>query len=156
MFVACNSGPRPGDAVKFNDSVVFRQDTFYMFLDEFVTSIEQESDISLVQKKYKQSLNYAQKALKYVENVEPFDENDEMRKASIEYFQKQIDIFDNEFSQILKLYMLDPTDITVEIEHKWDSLMTCIVQLDSMAAQSFLQSQQVFAKKYGITLKDLD
>jgi hypothetical protein len=156
IMTACNSGPRPEDAVKFNDSVVFRQDTLYMMLDEFITLIEQEAESQLVEEKYAQTLKYAEKALQYVENIDAFDEEDEMRKASVKYFQKQIDIFNNEFSQILSLYTLDPSEITTEMEHKWDSLMANIILLDSMAAYEFLQSQQIFAEKYGITLKDID
>lgn len=156
LLLGCSPGPRPEDAVKFNDSIVFRQDTLYILLDEFISLIEQEADVITVENKYLQTMNYLNRALKYVEQSEPFDKEDEMRKAGIEYFKQQQLIFQNEFSQIVELYKMDPAEITTDVEDQWDSLMTNIILLDSLATDKFLKTQKVFAKKYGMTLKDIE
>ncbi len=156
LLVCCNPGPRPEDAVKFNDSIVFRQDTLYILLDEFVSLMDQEADAETVEGKYTQALNYINRALMYVESTEPFDEEDEMRKAGIEYFKQQQLIFQNEFSQIVELYKMDPAEITTDVEDQWDSLMTNIILLDSLATDKFLTTQKIFAKKYSMTLKDIE
>ncbi len=155
-FFSCSHGPHPTEAVEFNDGIVFRQDTFYIHLDELLQLIKEEANSEIVTEKHKQLFQYTEQSLKYYETHTAFDKEDELRLAAVEYFSTQLKMLNNEFSQLIKLYSLPVTEIDPEHDIQWDSLMNALVYMDSVAVDNFLQEQKHFADKYGITLKEID
>lgn len=156
LMMSCHPGPRPEDAVRFNDNLVMMQDTFYNHLDEVVLLINSETPSAHVAKKYEELLKYTDQALQRIELMSPFDEEDEIRIASIEYFRAQLHMLENEFRAIMDLLQADPAEITTEDQNAWDSLMNVVVIRDSVAIDNFLMQQEVFAKKYNIILREID
>lgn len=153
---SCNPGPGPKDAVSFNDSIVMRQDTFYMHMDELVSLIEKEAGADIVEKKYIQAQNYAEHVIRYISEQRDFDADNIFSAASTGFFSSQLDILEKEFAALMQLYKLTPQEISVESQNTWDSLMERVIYLDSVAAARFLEEQYVFAQKYGITLREID
>lgn len=156
LMMSCHPGPRPEDAVQFNDNLVMMQDTFYNQLDEIVQLINGEAPPEQVADKYEELLKYTERVLQRIELMPSFDDEDEIRNASIEYFRTQLLMLENEFSTIVSLLQADPEEITIDDQNAWDSLMNVIVIKDSVAIEQFLTQQEVFAKKYNITLRDID
>jgi len=156
FVIACNPGPRPADAVKFNDLMVYKQDTFYMHLDAFISLLRNDANANMVEEKYIETLNYASQALDFVQNQSPFDEIDDLRSAALKYFEQQKSMMENEFAQIVMLYTMPPAQVTIEHEATWDSLMDRVVLIDSIAIEEFLVRQHQFAERYGISLRDID
>jgi hypothetical protein len=156
FLMSCHPGPRPEDAVRFNDNLVMMQDTFYNQLDEIVTLISNEASSENILKKYSEILQYTGKSLQKIKEFPPFDTEDELRLASIGYFSSQLQMLENDFAAIMKLIQTDPAEITVEDQNAWDSLMNVIVIRDSLAIEKFLEEQEIFAKKYNIILREID
>jgi hypothetical protein len=156
VVAACNPGPRPTDAVKFNDLMVYKQDTFYMHLDAFISLLRNDANANMVEEKYMETLDYVRHSFEFVQNHPPFDETDDLRSAAFKYFEKQKSMMENEFAQIVELYAMPPTQVTVEHELQWDSLMDRVVLIDSLAIEEFLVRQHQFAERYGISLRDID
>lgn len=156
ILISCHPGPRPEDAVRFNDEVVMKQDTFYMHLDELVQMLNQETVHDAVITKYDKLLLFTEETKSFFEKLLPFDANDELRKASIDFFNSQALWLKNEMKLLLDLYALPPEKITLKEENQLDSIMQIIIMKDSMAAEHFISEQKKFADRYQITLRELD
>lgn len=156
LIFGCNPGPHPEDAVKMNDSIVFKQDTFYIHLDEFINLIKNEADTHAIHEKYQQITQYTSQTLTYFDEMQPFDEKDDLRKAAIAFFKNQQDLLLTEYNKLIALLSIAPENITISTENTWDSLMSEVMRKDSLAAAEFLIVQDSFAIRYDITLKDID
>jgi hypothetical protein len=156
LFFSCHPGPRPKDAVRLNDSIISRQDTFYIKLDKLIELLGDEAKYEIVYDQYLEVLQYAKKALQYVEMQQPFDQDDEFRKASINYFSSQIDIYESEFAELMRIYSLPTEEITMKSQFQWDSVMNRMIERDSVITETFLEEQREFADRYGITLREID
>jgi len=118
--------------------------------------MEQEAPAKSVHKQFNNFLNYTQKTIDFFESHPPFDDTDEIRMAAIKFFSTQYSLLESEMKTIITLYSLPPSEISINDENKWDSIMTLIMFKDSTASNAFLIQQQKFSERYGITLREID
>jgi hypothetical protein len=148
--------PHPEKAVDFNNEIVLKQDTFYSNLNDFFDLMEHSCQDNILEKKYNDILIFSKKTENYYRNLSPFDNEDVLRNATIEFFNSQNGLIKNELAEIKKLYFIDYEEISIEHENMWDSLINRITYLDSVYINKFLYKQDSFANKYQIKLNKID
>jgi hypothetical protein len=154
LLASCGSVSRTEEAVNLNNMIVQKQDSLYLYLDALIELISQDVAAEDVEVYYLTVFTFSQKILKEVNALPPFDEEDDFRIQSVEFFSTQVNMLLHEFAQLLELYALPVSEITPEHEKRWDSLLFRVADIDSVAIVSFMEEQRIFANKYNFTLKE--
>lgn len=150
VFTQAQTGDQ---AIAHNDKIVADQLKMIQAEDIFVRTIVDDKEKKVIEKAFKDYSKTLKKLGKKYNKMKAFDSKDTFRKA----MKDMIDVFksvaENEYSEMITIYSMDPGSLTAEVFERWEVLTQTVNDKETAANEEFLKAQKEFAAQYNFTLK---
>ena len=156
LLTCCSMPTNPKEAVILNDSIVITQDKFYQHIEFLFSQLEKDIITPDLRNAYNHAKKYVEKVHSKYSSNEPFDDEDIMRKATLEFFNSQKKLLENEYLALIAIKEKNINALTANDETKWDSIFNGIIHKDSIASNKFLKEQKRFSEQHRFELIELD
>lgn len=150
-MIAC--GPTTEDAINHNDNLVADQKELLDLESDFVNAIVDGQEEAVIKKTYKKYTDFLNETEKKYAEMDEFDEKDTFRKAMINLIKVYKEVAENEYDEMVEIYMKNTDDLTDADFEKWEELTNMVDNKESKANDDFLDAQKEFSKEYNFDLK---
>lgn len=149
LFVGCARTRE--DAVKFNNAVVSDQKQIIESINKLTTSFE-DTHIVNIDAQYHEHLRLLEEMRNKYISMKPFDDEDILRKAFLEFIDSNLLCAKKEYAQLIDILKNYDEKTYWHYKNKWDSIAHIVLDKEQRINDKFLDAQKKFAEKYEITL----
>jgi len=139
------------DAVKFNNAVVADQKQIIEAINKLITTFE-DTNVTKIEAQYQEHIKLLEEMRSKYANMKPFDEEDDLRKAFIEFIDANLLCAKQEYAQLIEILKKYDEKTYWSYKNKWDSIAHVVLDKEQRTNDKFLEAQKKFAEKYEITL----
>jgi len=141
-------------AIAWNDTLVHDQEKMLDLEEQFVNTIVDGEEISVIKDQYKKYIAFLYKTeIKYKE-MAPFDTKDTFRKALLDLLKAFISAAEEEYAEMVMIYSKETEDLTDADYDRWAVITSNADKKEQLANDLFLLKQRIFAAEYHFKLKD--
>lgn len=144
---------RESEAIAFADVVVQDQRALFQMEEQLLDAII-ELNFTEVNRLYPIYQEFIQQLKSKYEQMKPFDDEDEFRKAFLQLIYTVETTSQNEYAQLIKLAEKLPS-VEQMSEEDYNQFKQIIEAIDAKTVEAnnhFLAAQETFARKYNLTL----
>ncbi|MBN2893903.1 MAG: hypothetical protein JXL97_18685 [Bacteroidales bacterium] len=139
--------------IDYNDAIVDLQIKIYDKLDTLENQMfKDDVNEKSCNKARKEVIKTTKKAIKTLNKISDFDGDDKFQKSGMELFKSILDVLNNEYAVLIKLYSKPLEEFTSEddvtINETWIELDEKIIKTEDV----FLSEQEKFAENHGFIL----
>jgi len=142
------------DAIDWNDDIVLTQSLMLSFEDILIESIANDEPADSIATAYIDYVTFIDVAIEVYEAEEAFDSQDIFRKALLELLYVFKAVAENEYVELIDIYLTPVEELTDVDFERWDDLIAIIDEKEIAANDAFLDAQEKFADQYGFSLGD--
>lgn len=152
LFVVCACGPTAEEAAEYNDVIVANQKIVLEKVSELDNAIG-NFDNNKMDKALNEVKETLDKALQEIKALKDVDGCEDLKKASISYFETFNSLISEHYPALMTIFRLPPENYTSTEEQMADSIQSIIIEKHKQSQDELLKAQKEFAKKHNIELE---
>lgn len=139
-------------AVEYNDFIVNEQNLVGEAINDLMSNMLEDS--ITVWAHYNAGLIITKNCFLAIQNAPAYENNTYFRDASIELFQFYLDVFSNEFRELITYYT-DPNISFEKLDEELNRISEAITLKEDLYDNNFANAQAQFAEEYHFNLLDI-
>lgn len=139
------------DAAKFNNAVVADQKIIIESINKLIDAFE-DTNYQHIEKKHAEHIRLLEEMKVKYSNMQPFDDEDILRKAFIEFIDTNYSCAKKEYAMLVDILKVTTEKTYWDNKKKWDSIAHVVQEKEQRINDKFLEAQKKFADRYDITL----
>ncbi len=138
------------DATDYNNKIVELQSSIIQKMLDLASSFESGSTPEMTNK-HRELINTCEEIIRQSRELEPFEENSELRDTAIKLFEFYLSISTNEYREIIDILGKENTPYNMQ---RMQEVVEDISIRESALDNEFMMAQKAFVEKYGIQIID--
>lgn len=151
LVILGGCGPTQEDFIAYNDAIVEEHEKVNKAFLDFYNALDGENTADMEQS-YADMVKQIHESLTAVKNMGPIAEETEFRDAGIALFEYYKSIAENEYRELLNIYITPAEELTMEDQERLSEIKKQVEQGETELFDRFINAQEQYAERHDLQL----
>lgn len=147
-LIACSGKRTTEEAIKYNDEVVEIAKVVFDSEEKLIVAIQENKPADVIDEMYDEYLKNLNEIKEEYESMKPFDDEDNLRIAIVDFFDKTINLVENELAEIIAVHHKGYENLTNEELNQFLNTLEKFDLAFEENMEKVSNEQLIFAERY--------